>query len=114
MFVQLTLPLVTGSQQEQQQAQVVAAGLQLSATVQLVLQLVRYSFGMSNDDMTVLTAHLSPQVLLRLHCVFCTLQQAARLLSGASLDPIEAPWLKMACTWLCHVTDPLSGTDALR
>lgn len=54
---------VTGSQQEQQQVEVETAGTQLAATVQLILQLVRYSFGMSLEDVNVLTAHLSPQVL---------------------------------------------------
>ncbi len=53
---------ISGSQQEQQQAQVETAGSQLAATVQLILQLVRYSFGMSLEDVNVLTAHLSPQV----------------------------------------------------
>ncbi len=53
---------VTGSQQEQQQVEVETAGSQLAATVQLILQLVRYSFGMSLEDVNVLTAHLSPQV----------------------------------------------------
>ena len=51
-----------GSQQEQQQAEVEAAGLQLAATLQLVLQLVRYGLGVSDADVAVLTTHLSPQV----------------------------------------------------
>ncbi|DBB01694.1 hypothetical protein WJX77_000727 [Trebouxia sp. C0004] len=51
-----------GSQQEQQQVEVETAGSQLAATVQLILQLVRYSFGMSLEDVSVLTAHFSPQV----------------------------------------------------
>ncbi|KAL0044614.1 hypothetical protein WJX82_002814 [Trebouxia sp. C0006] len=51
-----------GSQQEQQQVEVETAGSQLAATVQLILQLVRYSFGMSLEDVNVLTAHLSPQI----------------------------------------------------
>jgi len=42
--------------------EVEAAGSQLAATVQLILQLVRYSFGMSLEDIDVLTTHLSPQV----------------------------------------------------
>lgn len=42
--------------------EVETAGSQLAATVQLILQLVKYSFGMSLEDMIVLTAHLSPQV----------------------------------------------------
>ncbi|DBA69081.1 TPA: hypothetical protein ACH3X2_013241 [Trebouxia sp. C0005] len=51
-----------GSQLEQQQVEVEAARSQLGATVQLILQLVRYSFGMSLEDLNVLTSHLLPQV----------------------------------------------------
>ena len=42
--------------------EVETAASQLAATVQLIVQLVRYSFGMSLEDVNVLTAHLSPQV----------------------------------------------------
>ena len=52
----------TGGQQEEQQAYAEAAGRQLSATVRLILQLVQFGFGMSADDMAVLTKHMSPQV----------------------------------------------------
>ena len=52
----------TGTQQEEQQACAKAAGRQLSATVRLILQLVQHGFGMSADDMAVLTKHMSPQV----------------------------------------------------
>ena len=52
----------TGCQQEEQQAYAEAAGRQLSATVRLILMLVQHGFGMSADDMAVLTTHLSPQV----------------------------------------------------
>lgn len=52
----------TGGQQEDQQAYAEAAGRQLSATVRLILQLVQYGFGVSADDMAVLTKHMSPQV----------------------------------------------------
>lgn len=53
---------MTGSQQEEQQAYAEAAGMQLSAAVRLILQLVQYSFGMAPSDMALLTMHLSPQV----------------------------------------------------
>ena len=52
----------TGQQQEEEQACAEAAGRQLSATVRLILQLVRYGFSMSADDMAVLEKHFSPKV----------------------------------------------------
>lgn len=60
--------LCSGDQHEQEQVQADALGQQLSATLKLVLQLMKHKFGLTDADTSLLATNF-PSEVCKLHCL---------------------------------------------